>query len=414
MLMSCVLCVSEPGSHLLAPRRVSVTRSTSACGLDGREIDYFELFCAQAGSTHDLRNMQDNDDYPPRKDLRFQLNGHADLEPPIDAGLRRVQSVKAPHGGQVRAVMAQRRGTSVKKVPRRKLSTSDEYGGSLPCLARSGSTKAPKPRIHLALNNTLSLPVAMAKPVPSPLDGRHSRCASPEPGTPTRSPSIQRKGKHGKIWSSIRNLLDSCDAKPACDSSPDEPKDSSGCRSAPHSRSSSLKRPRRARKDREAQDPSNSRQNLRGLNLSRRNSLERSKSLNIEQYQGDQDDWTRVRNFAITSKGIVNRGDSFRSRSPSSLRSWGSVNSELGDDSSSSDPGSASPGDTSCPPPLHRVVLLGAPGVGKTALIRQFRSSETVLDADLYEYTEGGFASHKAWHPSGHYWDHYLGTLAII
>ncbi|XP_054286211.1 GTP-binding protein GEM-like isoform X1 [Macrosteles quadrilineatus] len=89
-----------------------------------------------------------------------------------------------------------------------------------------------------------------------------------------------------------------------------------------------------------------------------------------QQEQEDEDSY-RLRSFSFTSKGVVNRGDSFRrrrSRSNSLLPS--SPNPEQ-------PPSSLSP----VPSPeviTYRVAMLGAPGVGKTALVSQFMTSECI------------------------------------
>ncbi|XP_054285799.1 GTP-binding protein GEM-like isoform X2 [Macrosteles quadrilineatus] len=89
-----------------------------------------------------------------------------------------------------------------------------------------------------------------------------------------------------------------------------------------------------------------------------------------QQEQEDEDSY-RLRSFSFTSKGVVNRGDSFRrrrSRSNSLLPS--SPNPEQ-------PPSSLSP----APSPeviTYRLAMLGAPGVGKTALVSQFMTSECI------------------------------------
>ncbi|XP_063382278.1 GTP-binding protein REM 1 [Cydia fagiglandana] len=83
-----------------------------------------------------------------------------------------------------------------------------------------------------------------------------------------------------------------------------------------------------------------------------------------EQEEPDEDSY-RLRTFNITQKGgIVNRGDSFRRRRSRS--------------------GSLAPSPAQPEPSerrvvaLHRVAMVGAPGVGKTALISQFQTSECI------------------------------------
>ncbi|XP_053980370.1 uncharacterized protein LOC128877249 isoform X1 [Hylaeus volcanicus] len=108
------------------------------------------------------------------------------------------------------------------------------------------------------------------------------------------------------------------------------------------------------------------------------------------------DDLYRLRAFSITHKGVVNRGDSIISRHS---RSNTSVNSSRNSNVS----GERSPFEGSCCSgqgvaadstesdeieeeiPKYRVVLLGDSGVGKTALVSQFMTSEymNTYDASL-------------------------------
>ncbi|XP_043667036.1 uncharacterized protein LOC122628639 [Vespula pensylvanica] len=105
------------------------------------------------------------------------------------------------------------------------------------------------------------------------------------------------------------------------------------------------------------------------------------------------DDLYRLRAFSITHKGVVNRGDSIISRRS---RSNTSVNSSRNSNIS----GERSPFEGSCCSgqggaesteseieeiPKYRVVLLGDSGVGKTALVSQFMTSEymNTYDASL-------------------------------
>ncbi|XP_076766285.1 uncharacterized protein LOC143433058 [Xylocopa sonorina] len=108
------------------------------------------------------------------------------------------------------------------------------------------------------------------------------------------------------------------------------------------------------------------------------------------------DDLYRLRAFSITHKGVVNRGDSIISRRS---RSNTSVNSSRNSNVS----GERSPFDGSCCSgqgvgadsieseemeesiPKYRVVLVGDSGVGKTALVSQFMTSEymNTYDASL-------------------------------
>ena len=113
----------------------------------------------------------------------------------------------------------------------------------------------------------------------------------------------------------------------------------------------------------------------------------------------------RLRNFAVTSKGVVtNRGDSYRTKSSSSSLStpMGSYHSDhhsathgygaqmrnerlsvssaysTGAETSVSGETPSSGGN-----PRHKVLMSGAPGVGKTALTNQFLTSEYMNAYDL-------------------------------
>ncbi|KAL5022823.1 hypothetical protein ScPMuIL_001978 [Solemya velum] len=103
----------------------------------------------------------------------------------------------------------------------------------------------------------------------------------------------------------------------------------------------------------------------------------------------------RVRSFKTTSKGLVNDGDSFKSRSTNNIMSTGStVTSDSNNPkeetrsilvrerfpSEASDESSTTPSCTSYTsqqsPSYFRVLMLGANGVGKTAITNQFMTSE--------------------------------------
>lgn len=90
----------------------------------------------------------------------------------------------------------------------------------------------------------------------------------------------------------------------------------------------------------------------------------------------------RVRSFKMNSKGVVVVGDTFRSRSSNSVCSSGSeacplsplsrTSSSMSRDSAGTSPGSVT-NNTGFP---SRILLLGSPGVGKTAVTQQFMTSE--------------------------------------
>ncbi|XP_063848494.1 GTP-binding protein REM 2-like isoform X1 [Scylla paramamosain] len=96
----------------------------------------------------------------------------------------------------------------------------------------------------------------------------------------------------------------------------------------------------------------------------------------------------RLRQFSVTSRGgVVNRGDSFRPRRSASNTSVTSTVSSCSRErlpsvgSVPSTPG-CSKVPTPTAPPQHRVVMIGAPGVGKSTLITQFMTSEYMCAYD--------------------------------
>ncbi|XP_033755879.1 uncharacterized protein LOC117338631 [Pecten maximus] len=88
-------------------------------------------------------------------------------------------------------------------------------------------------------------------------------------------------------------------------------------------------------------------------------------------------DFYRLRTFELTPKGIVNRGDSLRSRSTNSILSSGSEMGCLSRTSSSlsqsSFGNSTGSGGTGVP---FRVLVVGPEGTGKSCMVRQFTTSE--------------------------------------
>ncbi|XP_063590530.1 GTP-binding protein GEM-like [Penaeus indicus] len=111
----------------------------------------------------------------------------------------------------------------------------------------------------------------------------------------------------------------------------------------------------------------------------------------------DAEELYRLRSFSITSKGVVNRGDSIISKKSRSNTSVCSTNSRPSSRSGRS--GERSPFEGSCcgssyvssesslEIAKYRVVLLGESGVGKTSLVSQFMTSEYIntYDASLDE-----------------------------
>lgn len=119
----------------------------------------------------------------------------------------------------------------------------------------------------------------------------------------------------------------------------------------------------------------------------------------------DDEDVLRLRNFAVTSKGVVNRGDSFRSKSRSShsvvsmgvsgqipvtpthqkdvlnVECASACAQEVVDAETIVVEGASA---TPTPPKniKYRVLVLGPPDVGKTALVNQFMTSEYMCAYD--------------------------------
>ncbi|XP_060062696.1 GTP-binding protein REM 1-like [Ylistrum balloti] len=102
----------------------------------------------------------------------------------------------------------------------------------------------------------------------------------------------------------------------------------------------------------------------------------------------------RVRSFKMTSKGIENRGDSFRRKSNGSIASSGSA--KITDHDQRCDrkrqriPSDTSDGSTtgcSCASSsssgYYRVLVIGDNGVGKSALTNQFMTSEYMVNLDI-------------------------------
>ena len=263
-----------------------------------------------------------------------------------------------------------------KQAGRRKLSSCADWGGSLPDIPKANS-----PSYSLA--QTL-----LKKRLHAPLkekSGSHGRSKSMKyPGRKSESPQVKHPRKHG----SIKNVGEKCDR------SGNSYDGNKGSHSVPHSRSGSLRRSRKHR--------------YHDNDLT---SSSRPDSLILP--DDVPDDHYLLRQFVTTRKGFVNRGDSIRSCSTSSMRSLGSGGSdavhpnELNNDSDGSPCGiPPSPLAASPARDRHNVLLLGPRGVGKTTLIKQFRSTECSADAD--PILEGTFLliytfSFDSYHFSGHY-----------
>lgn len=120
---------------------------------------------------------------------------------------------------------------------------------------------------------------------------------------------------------------------------------------------------------------------------------------------GVEEEYYRLRHFSITGKGVVNRGDSLKSRRSRSNNSVASSNSSTEQlpvvstansarTSANCSLASSRESSTSAPGPMpYRVLMLGGPAVGKSSLVSQFMTSEylhaydTSIDDDSGEKT---------------------------
>ncbi|XP_077283291.1 uncharacterized protein LOC143909257 [Arctopsyche grandis] len=92
---------------------------------------------------------------------------------------------------------------------------------------------------------------------------------------------------------------------------------------------------------------------------------------------GVEEQYYRLRHFSITGKGVVNRGDSLKSRRSRSNTSVASSNSSTERLTAPPSLASSRESSASAPPTApYRVLVLGAPGVGKSSLVSQFMTSE--------------------------------------
>ncbi|XP_031789421.1 probable serine/threonine-protein kinase nek3 isoform X3 [Nasonia vitripennis] len=115
---------------------------------------------------------------------------------------------------------------------------------------------------------------------------------------------------------------------------------------------------------------------------------------------GVEEEYYRLRHFSITTKGVVNRGDSLKSRRSRSNNSVASSNSST-EHLTASYPGSARnsaagslassrESSASQGPAPYRVLMLGASAVGKSSLVSQFMTSEYLHAYDTSIDDESG------------------------
>ncbi|XP_076385886.1 rad, Gem/Kir family member 3 [Megachile rotundata] len=93
---------------------------------------------------------------------------------------------------------------------------------------------------------------------------------------------------------------------------------------------------------------------------------------------GEDEDSYRLRSFSLTSKGVINRGDSFRRRR--------SRSNSLAPADPENEENRAAPEKEV---PSYTVAMLGTRGVGKTALISQFMTSECINAYDRQRDVSG-------------------------
>ncbi|XP_023310600.1 uncharacterized protein LOC108908860 [Anoplophora glabripennis] len=124
---------------------------------------------------------------------------------------------------------------------------------------------------------------------------------------------------------------------------------------------------------------------------------------------GVEEEYYRLRHFSITGKGVVNRGDSLKSRRSRSNNSVASSNSSTEQlpaavsgagsarTSASCSLASSRESSTSAPGPIpFKVLMLGGPAVGKSSLVSQFMTSEYLHAYD----TSIGESSKSIWVPA--------------
>ena len=105
----------------------------------------------------------------------------------------------------------------------------------------------------------------------------------------------------------------------------------------------------------------------------------------------------RVRSFKTTSKGVINRGDSFKKKSTHSLMSSGSANAEqrqaqqlLANQMAAANAAAGVTPELLAVPPVptyYRVMMMGGEGTGKSQIAKQFMTSDFLAGTE--ESTSG-------------------------
>ncbi|XP_050395382.1 GTP-binding protein GEM [Patella vulgata] len=144
--------------------------------------------------------------------------------------------------------------------------------------------------------------------------------------------------------------------------------------SAPHSRSCSFKkRPNNLEVLSSPRPRTNSMPNCQSHHLA-------VPHMDYNEYSSIDERICRIRSFRTTAKGVENNGDSFKRHSTNSLMSSGSTVTDYEKQRSSSitSEDSQTNSGVSWVPSYFRVALIGSNGVGKSAISRQFLTSEYV------------------------------------
>ena len=224
---------------------------------------------------------------------------------------------------------------------------------------------------------------------------RRRRSVSPRPRSPQQRPTsllIDSNGDGEGNNGSSRNLLSDNYVYETTLRAP-SPGTGIKCHSAPHSRSSSWKKSKRPRGG-PGQDHLDPRPRTGSVPLEE--TISKLEQLKLLQ----SDDVCPVRSFAFSSKGLINRGDSFKRKSNQSVASeagstgTGGTGSTGGTTGGAGGPGGPEPGEganrsravsvnsqcsskaSSTGVHIFKVLIVGDHGVGKTALLQQFMTSE--------------------------------------
>ncbi len=266
-----------------------------------------------------------------------------------------------------------------------------------------------------------SLPIPRARELKSSSPRRTASCKYPRRGrrershsprgdastSPKRPNSINLDTQHhhaGQPGSSPKNVAITDSYIHEATLRAPSPRMGIKCHSAPHSRSSSWKKSKRPRSPRADADVLEGRPRTGSCPLEDTISkLERLQMLR-------DDDVFIVRNFATSAKGIINRGDSFKKRSSQSVASDGAGSAasgpggvgEGGDRSRALSVNSQGSTNASSTGAHHffKVVMTGDHGVGKSALMHQFMTSEYMgaTDISFGEYRCINNTSHQKFH----------------